>query len=467
MINNFKKIINNKFSRVFKFVFFLRYLLLIFFISTVLFLTIPHFFDYKKKEDIIKDYLSQNYSYYIQRIDNIKFRPFPVPHLQLSNLSSNFYKDDINLESEELLLYPKLFNIYNYENLEVRKIKLKKNVLVTDFNNAKFFIKNIISANKKISLNNLHLKIKGDGKNIIDFKKIILLNYGYKERKIVGEVFGRKLKINFDKDLNSFNLKLLETGVSANLNIQEYDKDSKIIGNLKGKVLKSNFKFDFIFDTNTLRLNNIIFRDKKLSFDSEGDFKLNPFFQADLTSEIKSINSDIVKRFDINTLLTQKELIKRFNIQKHIIYNSNKFSRSLVNNLDVKAKLVFGRMNISKTFTISKSQFFCKSNINLLEDNPIVYFNCSIESPNKKNLLKKLGIKYKKKNDSLKLNFVGNLNVFNNKINFDKINMNENYEASSEDLKYFKRAFEDILFDKDFYNIFDIEKIRKFLKEII
>ena len=76
----------------------------------------------------------------------------------------------------------------------------------------------------------------------------------------------------------------------------------------------------FIFDTNTLRLNNIIFRDKKLSFDSEGDFKLNPFFQADLTSEIKSINSDIVKRFDINTLLTQKELIKRFNIQKHIIY---------------------------------------------------------------------------------------------------------------------------------------------------
>ena len=65
------------------------------------------------------------------------------------------------------------------------------------------------------------------------------------------------------------------------------------------------------------------------------------------------------------------------------------------------------------------------------------------------------------------MNFVGNLNVFNNKINFDKINMNENYEASSEDLKYFKRAFEDILFDKDFYNIFDIEKIRKFLKEII
>ena len=61
MINKVQKIINNKFSRVFKFVFFLRYLIAIFFVAIVLFLFIPQFFDYTKKEEIIKNFLSQNY----------------------------------------------------------------------------------------------------------------------------------------------------------------------------------------------------------------------------------------------------------------------------------------------------------------------------------------------------------------------------------------------------------------------
>ena len=91
MINKIYKIINNKFSRFFKFVFFLRYLFLIFFVAITLFLTIPLFFDYKKKEQLIKDYLNQNYNLEIKKIESIKFHPFFLPHLKLENLSSNFY----------------------------------------------------------------------------------------------------------------------------------------------------------------------------------------------------------------------------------------------------------------------------------------------------------------------------------------------------------------------------------------
>ena len=43
------KTINNKYSRFFKFIFFLRYLFAIFFISIALFLTIPGFFNYEKR----------------------------------------------------------------------------------------------------------------------------------------------------------------------------------------------------------------------------------------------------------------------------------------------------------------------------------------------------------------------------------------------------------------------------------
>ena len=60
----------------------------------------------------------------------------------------------------------------------------------------------------------------------------------------------------------------------------------------------------------------------------------------------------------------------------------------------------------------------------------------------------------------------GNLNIFNNKINFDHIIMNNNYNATAEDLKYFKSNFERILFDDNFLNIFDLSKIKKFVTEI-
>ena len=73
MINKIQKIINNKFSGFFKFVFFLRYLFLIFFVSILLFLLIPYFFDYKKKYLVIDSYMSNNYGLDIKNIDNIEY----------------------------------------------------------------------------------------------------------------------------------------------------------------------------------------------------------------------------------------------------------------------------------------------------------------------------------------------------------------------------------------------------------
>ena len=69
MINKIYKRIHNKYSTLFKFIFFLRYLFGIFFISVVLFLLIPHFFDFKKKDEIIKNYLLESYGL---KLNNMK-----------------------------------------------------------------------------------------------------------------------------------------------------------------------------------------------------------------------------------------------------------------------------------------------------------------------------------------------------------------------------------------------------------
>ena len=104
--------------------------------------------------------------------------------------------------------------------------------------------------------------------------------------------------------------------------------------------------------------------------------------------------------------------------------------------------------------------------MNLLEEYPILYFDCSITSKDKQKFLKKLSIKYKNKNELLKLNVKGNVNILNNKVNLENITMNQNYKATKEDLDYFKQSFETTLFDQGFKNIFSLEKIRKFILEI-
>ena len=62
----------------------------------------------------------------------------------------------------------------------------------------------------------------------------------------------------------------------------------------------------------------------------------------------------------------------------------------------------------------------------------------------------------------MSLNAIGNYSFQNNKINFKKISINENYVASKEDLKFFKETFERIFLDKELINIFE-KKILKIL----
>ena len=72
----------------------------------------------------------------------------------------------------------------------------------------------------------------------------------------------------------------------------------------------------------------------------------------------------------------------------------------------------------------------------------------------------------KTSDEVLGLKIKGNLNIFNKKINFEQISLNEK-KFPKEDLKYFKNSFENILFNKSFLEIFEIKKIKDYILEII
>ena len=115
--------------------------------------------------------------------------------------------------------------------------------------------------------------------------------------------------------------------------------------------------------------------------------------------------------------------------------------------------LAYGRLTISKLISLDESRMNCDINMNLLDEFPIINFHCSLLSKDKKVLLKKFKFNYKNKNESLKIITKGNINILNNKINFDSIKVNENYKASKEDLIFLKSLLKKLSLIKVFKNI--------------
>ena len=96
---------------------------------------------------------------------------------------------------------------------------------------------------------------------------------------IYGEVFDKKFKIQLNENLNYLKFKLLNTGISFALNMAENSKSIKTSGSIKGKILTSNFKSNFIYDETSINFYNLYFRNRDLSFDSEGFIKLKSILQ--------------------------------------------------------------------------------------------------------------------------------------------------------------------------------------------
>ena len=140
MLNKFYKIIHNKYYRFFKFIFFLRYLFVIFFISIILFLTIPNFFDYEKRAALIEDHLMNHYGLSVNEYETIEFQALPLPKLKFKKVNLKFKSKNIKFDVKTLIIYPKVVNIFNYQNFNSRKIVLKENDIILNLSDLKFLI---------------------------------------------------------------------------------------------------------------------------------------------------------------------------------------------------------------------------------------------------------------------------------------------------------------------------------------
>ena len=108
----------------------------------MLFLFYTKIFNYEKKVDIFKNYLLKKYDFHILKHEKIEFSPLPLPKIEFHNVLIKVGETPMELNVKKLQIYPKIFNIYNYNNFESNKIYLKKVTLIYNISIFNFWLKN-------------------------------------------------------------------------------------------------------------------------------------------------------------------------------------------------------------------------------------------------------------------------------------------------------------------------------------
>jgi len=467
MINKIYKRINNKYPDFFKFLFFLRYVSAIFLIAISLFFSIPKFFNYEKKQEILKEYLVNYYGLEINNYSHIKFNVFPLPNLFLENVNLEIKDKPIKLKTKNLHIFLNFKNIYNYENFEAKKILFFENKVFLDVKNIKDLFNYFNKLKYKIDFQNLNLDLKKNDNSLLEIKNIYLLNYGYRKNKIKGEIFDRKFKAFFKNDNRDFTFKLLDTGIKADFKFDEKNLKDFIPGSSKINILNNLLKFDFILKNNQLEIIKSNFRNKDLSISFDGFVRFSPFFNFYSNIHINEIDKNFIDNLRLDNVLRNKKIIKKLNSNNNIYYKAKRYHSSLIKNYSSELSLAYGRLSFSNKILIAGGEINCQGDSLLTDEYPRLNFICLFNLQDNKKFFKKFLISQDKNNNQLNLNIEGSLNIFNRKINFKKINIERNYLAKEEDLKYFKERFEKILFDESFFGIFKMNKIKEFLLEVI
>ncbi len=439
-----------------------------FLVATTLYIAIPKFFDYEKKGEEIKNFLLLNYQLEISSYNSIKYKIFPVPNISLENVNLTLNKNFNNFKANRINIYLDLNSIYK-NKVTSKKIFINENKMIMRLEDLEYLFDYFQNLKLKLTVKNLDLNLKKENDSLIKFKNINFSNYGFGKDKIQGMIFDKSFEIFHDKKKKNLEFKILDTGISANFKITDYDKNQSLAGTSKINILNNYLKLDYLINKNQIVINRSKFRNKDLSLSFQNLIKLKPYFEMDLNINVEKINYILFSQLDLEKLLYKKDIIKKLNSITKIEYEEKKLlQNNLIRKYNSKIYLENGRMNDQSKIGIPGSSVVCKNETTLLSEPPRFYFKCNLKITNLKEFNKYFSISKNINNKPINLYFEGSINIFRNKVNFEKISIEEtNYIANNEDKIFFKKNFEDTLLKDGFFNIFKTQKIKNFINEII
>ncbi len=372
----------------------LKYIIVLLIVITILFFFIPKFFNFQKKENLIRGYLLDKYSFKISNISSIKYRVFPLPNLILKDVNFTIDDSSINSTTKNLEIYLNLKNILSLKDLSPKKVVLTDTKVKVEIENYNILLKYISDLEKKLKIKNVNLSLRKNENLILKLNNIYFSNYGYKKDNIIGKVFEKQFKVDFKDNYNEINFKILDTGIKADFFFKKGDFKGKKKGTSKIIVANNLFKFDFEINDNQLSLINAYIKNKDLTANLSSIIKFSPFFKIRSDIEVKEINEEFFNKIDLNNLIFKnKALIKKLNIENEVKYKSKKFNSNLINNFSSSFDLAYGRLIFRYKALIPGGKKICKGEINLIEEFPRLNFICELRISNKTKFLKKFSIR--------------------------------------------------------------------------
>ena len=467
MINKTYKIIHNRFSRFFNYFFFLRYLLTIFSISICLFFFIPKFFNYEKKEDIIKEQLDNYYNLELQDFKTIKFNIFPLPNLSINESKFKIKDKPILLKTKDFRVYLNLNNIYKYENFKPKKIFFNKTKIVLEVSRIKEILEYFDNLNQKIYIKSLNIDIKKNDKILLGLEDINFSNYGFQKYRIKGKIFDKRFKVSFKEENKVLNFKIFNTGIKAKLVFEDQSFTYPIEGFSQISFPKNYLKFNFKYYKDRLEIIKSNFKNKDITIAFNSLIKFDPFFDISSNITVKQFNEKKINNLSLDKIISNKEIIKILNSSNTLNFAAKKYNNNIIKNFNSKFYLAYGRLVFSKNIFISGAVMKCNGESSLIAEYPRLNFICLLSLKDTKKIKKEFLIPRKINLEPVDLNVEGSINILNNKIVFEKISNSKGYVANEEDIKYFKEVFEKILLDRSFFEIFNTLKIKEFFLTVI
>ena len=464
MIIKFYKNIHNSYLKYFKFFYFLRYLFLISFISLTLFLVIPKFFDFETKITHIKKSLLRDYNLELLNYKSIKFNVLPFPNISIRNANIKIKNFSASMNSENLLIFVSLKNIYNYENFKPNKLIMVNGDANIEINDLKRLFSLFKNLKTKYELRNFNINIESEKKYVLSLKNLKHSNFNPRSYNINGSVFNKDFSIHIDKKYQQLDFKLLNTGVDAQFELNNSEQD--LSGTSKINILNNLIKLKFVIENSQIKIKKSNIKNKNISIIFNSLINFKPYFEVDTNFNIDKLSEGFIYNFDFERIIENKNILKKLN-SKNIINYDSKSKKNLIRNYLSQMNLANGRINDLTKINFVGGILQCTNDILLMDEYPRLYFVCKITINDPKKFLRKLDIAKSIDNDEIDLKIVGSINALNKKINFEKVQLNENVLMKEEDLKFFKNKFEDYVLDEGFFKMFKIDKLKNFIEQVI
>ena len=87
-------------------------------------------------------------------------------------------------------------------------------------------------------------------------------NFGYNKNLIIGKIFNKNFKVRIDNNFKDVNLKLINSGIKADIYFDQNQKESSKAGIIKLKILNTNFRSNFKYDSKVIKIYNSYFKVK-------------------------------------------------------------------------------------------------------------------------------------------------------------------------------------------------------------